>query len=467
MRIADSLGLAKQHHQAGRLAEAEALYREILSAEPQHPDALHFLGVIAHQSGRSDIAVEMIRQALALIPNNPGAHSNLGNVLRDNGRLDEAIGAYRRALELNPGMVGARNSLASALQEEGRPDEAIAAWREALALQPGVAAVHCNLGNALRSSGHLDEAIGAFHRALELDPDLAAAHYSLAQALRDQGQFDQAITAYRRTLQLQPDYAEGHGTLGRALQQQGRLEEATAAYRMALLLQPDSPEYHYLLAGLTGDHSATTAPASYVRQVFDSYAGTFDEHLVGKLNYRVPELLFEAVLDAAPGRKFDVLDLGCGTGLCGAQFRAVARSLVGVDLAPKMLEKAAARGIYDRLVCGEALATLQAETGRFDLILAGDVFVYVGDLSGVFPAAARALRDAGLLAFSLERHDGEGYVLRPTARFVHSLAYIRDLSRKHGFTEISTQEIAVRREGLRDVPGWLVVLQQSADGQQP
>lgn len=243
------------------------------------------------------------------------------------------------------------------------------------------------------------------------------------------------------------------------MKDQGRISEAIDAYRKAVELKPDSPDLRHVLAALSGDTSPTGTPASYVRTLFDSYADAFDSDLVEKLGYHVPEMMLEAVLSAAPGRKFDILDLGCGTGLCGEQFRPHASHLAGVDLSPAMLAKAAARGIYDRLVTGDILEAIRGQENCFDLILAGDVFVYVGSLDDVFPSAALALRRGGLIAFSLERHDGAGFVLHSKIRFAHSLAYIRKLAQAHGFSELVASEIAVRKSGADPVAGWLVVLQ--------
>ena len=128
-----------------------------------------------------------------------------------------------------------------------------------------------------------------------------------------------------------------------------------------------------------------------------------------------------------------------------------------------MIAKAAARDIYDRLITGDVAEAMRDEEGSFDLILAGDLFIYVGDLGEVFPAAARTLRDGGLFAFSLERHDGEGFVLHSKVRFAHSLGYIRELARQHHFAEVHTREITVRKEGAKDVAGWLVVLRKASD----
>ena len=264
--IPEAFQIAQQHHQAGRLAEAEALYRQIVAVEPRHADALHLLGVLAHQAGRGDLAVDLIRQAIAVAPQVPGYHYNLGLVLTAQGRLDEAIAACRRALELRPDYAEAHNNLGNALRGQGRLDEAVAAYRRALQLQPDYAEAWHNLGVVLTDQGQLDEAIATYRRALELQPDLAEAHNHLGNALKAGGRLDEALAAYRRALQLQPDYAEAHYNLGNALLDQGQFDEALAACRRALQLQPDYAEAHYNLGNAhLGKGQLDEAMAAYRR----------------------------------------------------------------------------------------------------------------------------------------------------------------------------------------------------------
>ena len=222
LNVRQAFALALQHHQAGRLSEAESLYRQILAVQPNHAETHHHLGVIAHQAGRDDLAAERIRQALILDPNNPTAHSNFGNALAEQGFLDEAIAAFHRALRL----------------------------------KPDYQKVHYNLGNALRRRGQLDEAALAYRRALQLEPSFPEAHINLGSVLREKGQLDQAMTEFCRALKLKPDYPEAHNNLGDALAEQGRFEEATASFFRALQLKPDDAraKFNYsLLLLLRGD----------------------------------------------------------------------------------------------------------------------------------------------------------------------------------------------------------------------
>ena len=274
MTLPQAFDLALQRHHAGRLAEAEALYRQILAAQPNHADALHLLGVIAHQTGRHDLAAEWIRQAILLDPNNPSAHSNLAEACRVTGRFDEAIAACRRALELRPGYPEAHINLGSALRDVGLLDEAIAAYRRALALKPDSPETHNNLGNALKDRGQLDEASAAYRRALALRPDWPEIHNNLGNALKDRGQLDEAIAAHRSALQLRPDSAAAYNNLGNALKDQGELDGALAAYRRAIEIKPDHAGAHgNLVYALLFHPGATGRTIAEAHQVWNRQFG--------------------------------------------------------------------------------------------------------------------------------------------------------------------------------------------------
>jgi predicted O-linked N-acetylglucosamine transferase (SPINDLY family) len=234
----ETFALALEHHRAGRLAEAEPLYRQILATQPAHADALHLLGVIAHQCGRHEAARQLIGQAIALDPNHHAAHSNLGIALRACGRPDEAIAAFQRALQIRPDNAEALTNLGDALRAQGRLDEAVAACREAIRLQPECAEAFNNLGIAVGAQGHREEALAAYARSLELKPANPEALANFGDALREGGRLDEAIGACQRALELEPDYAAAHNNLGIALAAQGRLGEAIASYQSALRFKP-------------------------------------------------------------------------------------------------------------------------------------------------------------------------------------------------------------------------------------
>jgi protein O-GlcNAc transferase len=229
-------------HKAGRLPQAETLYRQILLTEPDHPEALLYLGVLAHEAGKSETGVKLIHQALVCRPNYLEAYYNLGIVFLVQGKMEEAVNAFRQALTLKPDYVGARNNLGNALLILGDVEEAVANYRRVLTLKPDYVETHYNLGNALDDLGEADEAAACYRKALSLKPDYVEAHYNLGLLLQGQGKPDEAAACYYQALSLRPDYVEAYNNLGIALKDQGRVEEAITSFRKALILKPDYTE---------------------------------------------------------------------------------------------------------------------------------------------------------------------------------------------------------------------------------
>ena len=257
--VQGALQAAIAHHQAGRLAEAGVLYREILAAFPRHPDALHFLGLLAHHQGHHTRAVELISEALLVAPNHAPCHSNLGNALQALGRLDEAISAQQRAVAINPAFAEAHNNLGLALAEQGLPDQALTCLERALALRPDFPEAHTNLGMVLEALGRPDAAIAHLERALALRPDYVEALNNLGNALMAEGLLERAVASYQRALVLRPEYAEAHNNLGQALEAQGHVDEAIDSYRTAQALRPEFAAAHWneaLALLLKGDYAA-------------------------------------------------------------------------------------------------------------------------------------------------------------------------------------------------------------------
>ncbi|MGD0140844.1 MAG: tetratricopeptide repeat-containing glycosyltransferase family protein [Tepidisphaeraceae bacterium] len=191
MTLQQQFEYGRAHHQAGRLAEAEKIYRQVLARQPDHAEALHLLGVLAMQAGESQMAVELIRRATAICSTNAFYHSNLGNALTDLGQLEQAIASCRHAVSLQPESAEVHYNLGVALQRKGQLDEAIGVYQQAVRLKPDLAAAHRNLAVALKSNGQLDEAIASYRQALWLKPDDARTHNNLALALLTRGDFQQ------------------------------------------------------------------------------------------------------------------------------------------------------------------------------------------------------------------------------------------------------------------------------------
>jgi predicted TPR repeat methyltransferase len=465
---AQAIELAMQHQTAGRLPQAESIYQQILQADPNQPDALHLLGVIAHQVGKSNIAVDLITQALAINPNLAEAHNNLGNTLKDLGNLDEAEASYREALAINPNLAEAHNNLGNALKELGKLDEAVANYHKALAIKPDYAAVHNNLGNALIELGRLDEAVVSYHKflaikpdyaevhnnlgnalkelerldeaeasyreAIAINPNLAEAHNNLGNALLELERLDEAVASYQNALAIKPDYAEAHYNLGNALIELGRLDEAVASYKKAISIKPDFHTVRHILNSLLGN-TTDCAPREYVERAFNPYAEKFENHLVNDLAYKMPYLLKKVLLDLGliECKLKKVIDLGCGTGLAGVEFKDIAESLIGIDLSENMVRKAEKKNIYDELYVDDIIDRLESLETKFDLFIASDVFIYIGNLLPLFQCVKKHSKKNTLFVFSTEHTDCNDYILLNTHRFAHSKDYVLSVATESGF----------------------------------
>lgn len=333
--------------------------------------------------------------------------------------------------------------------------------RRALELRPGYAETHYKLANACKELGKLAEAERHYLAALALDPRRAEAHNNLGAVLQLTGRAEAAQASYRSAIAAKPGLSQPYLNLGRLLQQLGKAGEAEACYAQALAQGVEREVFQHLLDAARGAASTAQAPPAYVRATFDDFAQQFDRHLVDTLDYHIPEMLSSAVRELSPPPQMDILDLGCGTGLCGDCLRDLARRLVGVDLAPKMLEVARGRGCYQELANAEIGQYMQSlAPASFDLVVAADVLIYIGDIGQVMREVARVLRPGGCFAFSIEQPSQacDSYRLEQSGRYAQSLAYVRKLAREHGLTERSCQDVAIRKHGAQALSGQLLVL---------
>lgn len=431
INIQEALSLAIKYHQLGRLEEAESIYQQILKISPNNIDALHLLGILAYGLKEYEAAAELINNAVQLNPGYAEAHYNLGKVYQEQGRLDDAIASYQRAITINPGYLEAHN----------------------------------NLGNAFLDQGKLDDAITSYEHAIAANSDDAYSHYNLGNALREQGRLDDAIASYRLAITLNPGYSKARNSLGHTLQEHGKVDEAIVTYRNAIEIDPDNSIAAHMLAALAGQ-TTETAPQRYVRTLFDYCAKRFEDQLVKKLEYRSPTLLRQA-LDSLlkEGQRFqNAIDLGCGTGLSGMAFRPIVNRLSGIDISPNMIEEAGRKEIYDSLHVGDIHDFLRETDERYDLFIATDVLVYIGNLRPIFSSVQDSSLGGAYFVFLTESMDstsspeGKEYLLRQTGRYAHSLAYIRSLAKEHDFEIAICQQAVIRRHNEEGIMGDHLVL---------
>lgn len=275
----DALAIAIEHHRAGRLGAAEAIYLRILELDPSNADVLHLLGLVQAQTGRLATAARSFQNVLKLRPDWPEALANLGNTLRELGRPADAEPILRRAVGLRPDSAEAHNNLGNALETQGKLDEAIDCYRRALVVRPVFPEAFANLGRALRARGESAEAIDCLQRAVALRPDLVGAHYSLARAFDELGDRGAAIDAYRRAVALRPDFVEAWNNLGNALRAVGKIEEAIEGYRRALAARPQFAAAHYNLGLALSDLDRLDEAVSCFRRAIELQPELAEAHI--------------------------------------------------------------------------------------------------------------------------------------------------------------------------------------------
>jgi predicted TPR repeat methyltransferase len=303
-------------------------------------------------------------------------------------------------------------------------------------------------------------ALALCQRLLEVEPDHAAALNLLGVLLAERLDHPGALAAFSRSLGVRPNSSSAWHNLANSLDQLGRSDGARAAYAKACALDPALVEAQFELAALGGAAAPAAAPARYVERFFDAFASRYDEHLAG-LEDQGPALIERALRQLGPARSRYpvVVDLGCGTGRVSAVLRPIAERLIGVDLAPAMLAKAQALGTYDELVRDELLAYLERSPGSADLLVAADVFTYVGDLAPLLAAARRALKADGIVIFTVETAgEPTGYELDRSRRYRHSLSYVESTAKLQGFG-CESLAVRLRVEPAGPVPGFVFVLE--------
>ncbi len=291
---------------------------------------------------------------------------------------------------------------------------------------------------------------------------IAHRRYAYGKGASEDGDWNVAADMFKQAAERAPGWAPAWFALGEARERLGDIEGAAEAFRATLKADHSDALGAAPRLALVGRGDEPSAlPEAYVARLFDDYAPRFDAHLTEALDYRAPALIAEALELAAPGRRFaSALDIGCGTGLMGEAVRDRVDHLTGVDLSPGMIARARERALYDALFAAEATSFLQGSPrGAFDCILAADALCYFGDLRPIFDACGRALADGGLLAFSIETFEDDGYRLRGTMRFAHARAYVEAVARKAGFRLMLMRAASTRREAAVEAPGLIGVFE--------
>ena len=317
-------------------------------------------------------------------------------------------------------------------------------------------------------NGQLDQALTLYLQALQMNPrtpvaaDLISAilrtHFELALTLMKVGRNKDAILSLQRALAIQPDESVVHAYLSRLFIADGDLPQATFHLRHYLRLVPEDHIGAKMLLAYTGAEAIPDRPAqSYIERFYDNYADSYDQKLVDGLHYQAPQMIL-AALQEYRHEKIDILDLGCGTGLCGQAVRPMAKRLDGVDLSPQMLAKAQQRNIYNELTVADIYPFMDKKAGCYDVIVAAGVFEHIGDPRQVFAAVFSALREPGLFIFTAEDNSTQGLSVNSSGYYMHGQTYLTDRATQSGFSLTALKPTVLWIENGTPVQGLCVVL---------
>jgi predicted TPR repeat methyltransferase len=344
--------------------------------------------------------------------------------------------------------------------QAGRLEQAERQFAAALSLAPGRPSVLTNLGAVRLKLGRAEEALVLLEEALAQEPGNVEALGHAATALAELGEHARALAMFDRALALHRALPALWTLRGSVLREMGRPAEAAESFGQAIAHGGDPHLNGFYLAGVGGAREVPPAsPREYVEALFDGYAVQFDSHLVQALKYDAPRILAQPLLGGG-GRYRHALDLGCGTGLCGRLLRPACERITGIDLSANMIGQANAGGGYDALVQADVLEFLKASNETFDLVIAADVFIYVGALDGVFAELARVVSSGGRFCFTVEEATGAELELRASLRYAHSEALLRRLAAEHGFVITALERGPVREEQRQPIAGLFVWMEK-------
>jgi predicted TPR repeat methyltransferase len=459
------LGNAQQA--LGLFAQSSDTLKKALDIDPDNPQILNNLGVIYYRLGNLDLAIRYYEHAVAKGSDYADAHFNLGVARAKKGQLDSAAQHYDLTLTYAEHHPGAHYQLGKLLMNRKRFKEAEVHFSKLKSLSKTHAETLVNLASCLLNQGLLSKAKDEYMALLELPiskEDLIRVLYNVAFIYMQQGKSDDAIKYYQHVIKEAPDHFDSHNNLGVSFILKKNVAFALKHFQEALRLQPDNKAIQHTVNSLSQEKQLESTPSDYVKNLFDHYAEHYDVHLLSALDYQVPVNLNEAFGSTALATRSDLrmLDLGCGTGLCAGYFKKHYKFSVGVDVSQNMLAVAENKGLYDDLICSDALDYLQGTSTRFDLIISGDVVVYFGKLDELFMQCHRVLSENGIFVFNTEVSVDRDYHLNQSGRFSHSQSYVSDVAQAAGFDVLSCEEKQTRLQNDKPVLGYVFSLRRPA-----
>jgi predicted TPR repeat methyltransferase len=439
--------------------EAIRCYKKALELDPEYILAYNNMGNIYLKQGNLAQARTNFEIAIKIMPNYLDARYNLTTVLLKQNLTSEALQQLDILLEINPQHAKAHHRKAQTLYQLDNLSSAIYHYQKYLELKPNDTDALHNLGTIFLRLGEPQKAIKYFLRIIPLSSD-SENFYNLGVAYMQQNWHKEAIMYFEQTLNLNPDNIDALTNIAAVYLKLEDYQGAAKYFHEILRLKPNDPEATFMLSAISkANKEFETAPNLYIQNLFDSYAPNYEQHL-SLLEYTIPDLILNILSENSKSKNnWNILDLGCGTGLIGEKLRPLAQKLIGIDLSEKMLAVAKQKNIYDELISGDINETIN-QYSELDLIVAAETLVYTGNLDKIFAQSNAALKSNGLFVFTIEKTAKYPYELQKSARFAHAKKYIEKLNKKYNFKILSNQNVNLRKHHNEKLEGHIYVLKK-------
>ncbi len=483
-------------HSGGRSEVAEHRANDLLLLKPTDGKALNLLGTILMSQGKTDEAlehfnkgikhnkddarlrvnaaicnigsgkpeasIERCKEAIGISPEYANAYNILGNAYMGLNDMGNAATSFKQALEKNPAFHDAEFNLGVSLFELNKYDEALNSFNKVLDSLPNSVHAMTRKADVYLIKNKLEKASKLYDQAIKTNNKFSNAYVGMGKLLQRLQKHNDALSHFKKAIELNPNSIEALINAGVSFQKIDNNEAAAAAFSDVLKIDTENSQAKFLLATVQDAPPPAKPDGDYVKRLFDEFADHFDSSLE-KIDYNAPEQLATLAkqLLEDDNSMLDIIDIGCGTGLSGIQFKPLAHKLIGVDISPRMLDVAKQRGIYDELEERDFLDTLVRHQDDTDIIVSADTFPYLGDLEATFLAATSTLKKNGLFLFTVETHDSEDdYLLGQTARYSHSRKYIENVAKRRGLDVLVCKNTVVRKQGGIDVNSLIVALKK-------
>ena len=389
------------------------------------------------------------------------SHLILKNLLSlyENGLFDDAEVLAKSILQDYPNDEFSLKVLSLLFKNSHRMTDALVVNKKSISINPNDAEAFYNIANTFRSLNQSSEAIDNYKKAIAINPGYSDAYNNLGVMLKDMGMLSESVEFSKKALNYNPKNSLYYFNLGDTQAKIGKYDDARSSLMKAIAINPNFDDARFLLAALNGE-SITSAPISYVENLFDSFAFKFESSLVDNLEYKIPKIINDVLLKNYNNDSLgSVLDLGCGTGLVGVEIKEYCSYLVGIDVSGGMLELARQKNIYNKLIHLDIADYLKNEDLNFDTFIAADVFTYIGELSDVFRLIKSRNKLNGKVVFSTENNDNKDFMLKSSGRFSHSKKYIERLCDEFNYTLSYYTKLNLRKEKDEFIEGGFYILE--------